>query len=539
MRCHPNSLGRSDGGSVMVISLISMIPIFALVMFSLMRGDSEARAEEIRDEARRASANALSGLELAKAEIVASEYGAGGAAMGRNDVIWNALQNIEAANLRWDPDGGLVMAFDKTTGQRIWVAAGSVADLDDDIAAYRRLRNFGLANDEQVTVWITPLDGLWHMLESESTVRRVRRTARVFVRERDPFTRYNLFVDDVTQPVSVDMTGNVHSNRGLKFYYGDLSMGGYMAAVSGFSWIHGADWSNIEFQDGFDEKASAVELPSLANIQDRLRPAVSDLAKAEIREDFIYVGSDYASCDVDLQGDQVEVRATRVSSGTEVLIYSGSIEDIRRIYVAPKLNMRGDLRGRLSVASESPDGITVDGDIRYVDEDGDPAWGGGGGSGGSEIASVEDYQPNPSYDGNSSLGILAAAGDVTYLTPNDSDLELHAAIFSQGQISIPGVKIAGPWAPSPYNDPAKYSQGRLYDYDSSVKPRYLLTVGMTVSARHKIRGIVGSDGVRRAGFENGKYCYDAQLQNNPPPYFIDIERPMFRGRHLLEGRDGQ
>ena len=501
----------SQSGSALLVVVVALIPVAALVVLSLESAATSARDLEAHRRVTRASNDALSAVEMAKGAIALARYDAPGM-IGRNDVLGATLMSTDNAILR--QDGANHLAMDLTTGQRIWTDVDPWDDADD-INPYRRLRTYqppGL--DQAVDIWVVQLNGLWCMLEAEIEVRGVKRTARALVREFDSFARYSIFTDQLDeQPISVQTSGDVHSNNKLHFMYGGWDLPGYMSAVAGFSWELGADWTNVGFLGGYDETSDPITLPSLTEIRDRMRPPVASLAGKETAGDYIYIGTNYTDCTISLLAGGGLISAYNSVTSSWEVIHIGSLANVRRIYVVPNISsLKGSTWASLSIASEGTTGITITDHLRYIDQDWDRPY--------TDVGVTN--KPNPDYDGNAVLGVIAAAGSVIYGAGAPATLEVHASIFAAERQMIEGLVTNG--------------DTRTVDtYDATYQKDYLLTHGSSVTRAGKFRGVVSAtDGTRLSGFEDGAYLFDESLSSNPPPYFAQIPRPVFMGIHLVE-----
>ncbi|MEZ6196274.1 MAG: hypothetical protein R3F20_11205 [Planctomycetota bacterium] len=510
------SLARQRGGAL-AIAVTAMIPVLGLLVISMQQTVVETRSEEVRAEAERAENNALSALELAKAEISDATYAEAGY-VNSNEVLQRAIEREDAAHLSTDADGVMALAWDRLSGARTWIDASAPGVTGDDVIAYRLLATYQIGVDDPVRVWVVPVNGLWFMLEAEARIGRAQRTARIFVRERDPFTRFSLFVDEINQPVSVSMTGDVHSNYKLRYFYGDLEFDGKMTSTNDFAFTLGAAWGNLDFNGGYDEGADAITLPDVDEVRERIKPPVGAIAYGA-SGDYAYIGSTlYDRARITLDGDTAKIQARLKLLGTWSTLDTVSISTVDRIYSEVGLEVSGDLVGRLSIATESTDGITITGSIRYVDGDGDAAY--------LDPEDVASYAPNPEYDGGSALGLIAPAGDIVYGESVPSNLEVHAALFTGGNILPFGVEVSV----------GSDGLASVQNYDGDFLRDNIFTLGSSISSRYKIRGIVSGSGDRKSGFADGAYSSTPRSSATRRPTSSTSRRPLFRGKHLVGGR---
>ena len=161
------------------------------------------------------------------------------------------------------------------------------------------------------------------------------------------------------------------------------------------------------------------------------------------------------------------------------------------------LGLQGELHAGATIVSETED-INLSADVYYVDDEGDrpmifnplnPA--------------STNYLPNPNYDGNAVLGLIAYK-DILYTgAEDDKNLEINGAIMAiTGQIKWAGtgdkdhLRVFG----------ARISDGQTYRYS-------------------------GSSG----GYNNsGVYIYDDNLRVTPPPKFLPVEKPLFLGYQIIQ-----
>ena len=504
---------RNERGIALITSLLMLLPVASLVIAAILH--SKTAAERFRDDgfSQRANSALASAMEVAKVAVAAGTY-TDPTYPDRNEVLAAAADQVDNASLWARTQAGATQArvLDIGTNRRSWVATTDLATLPADQIPFRRLLQVDLGLDA-ATVYIAPVGPDWYLLECAVTVADVTRTGTVMVRDRDPFSRFNVFCDQGDQPVSVRITGDIHANTPLRFMYGGWDLPGYVSAVSGFTWTYGADWTNVQFGGGYDDAATPIAMPDLADIQSRAHPPAADPAAWEIAGDYIYVGTDYTDVQVEFAGSNLTVTAVDPSSVT-VTIHNGPIGSTRRVYAKNAItSLHGDLDGRLSIFTESADGITIEGNVRYIDSDGDLAT--------TDPTGQNPHQRNPDYDGDSALGLLAPNGYVTYGFSTPSVLEVHAAVLTGLAMTPPTIRIDA--SGNPYTD---FSVPFLRDE--------IITLGSCITKYGKFRGTVDGYGNKTSGYDQGVYLYDRGLLDSPPPYFVDIARPHFKGFWIHE-----
>jgi len=531
------SPGLPERGSMLAVVSVALLPVIGLISIFFSRSVNEMHAHMARRHADMAVQRSLAAMEIARNIITNSNYD-DPAYANKNARIWEALSRNDVDHLRPSPDGNLFMFFNRDTGRREYRTYGEVLAPGGNYSAYRLLTEVDLVDDltgeaddasEKVRVYVVQLTDLWHMLEAEATVRGVTRTSRVVVRERDPFTRFSVLIGSHYQGISGTPKGDIHTNEKLQIFFPDGHFDDFVSAYQGFEWFIGADWSNTDFAGGYDETTAApIVLPDLNEVQARMRPPVADLSSWERGSDYLYVGTDYENIQITFNDEDVVVTAEHVTNpGVPVPIYNGSLRDMSRIYVTGAItSIEGDLNGRLSVATESSQGVNITGSLRYVDGDGDPAM--------LNPNDPNNYGPNPDYDGNSALGIIAPEGPVLYDHGIPDTFEMHAAVYAGDSVGLPGLGFTGPDAPYPYNHPSFGPGQYVYTYDPSFQKQNLNMLGLTIADHRWVGSVVDGNGNVLSGFQDGSINYDRSLLNNPPPFFLDLERPLFKAVEILE-----
>lgn len=245
------------------------------------------------------------------------------------------------------------------------------------------------------------------------------------------------------------------------------------------------------------------------------------------------------------------------------------------------VHLKGDLTGRVSVFA--PTGSArIAGNVRYVDGDGD-------------AAAIRDplnnvYKPNPAYDGNATLGVIAEF-DVRYGlkptqttwpettkhvnpttgqwettaapglygqpigpqsntppvvddlfgylggTSGDDDAEIHGSLLARrGRVYADGLNPLGYSGDAWAYRAAATAAGYLFPY---ARPNAsLLRYGSTISGYRPAERLImnGPSGpMTAAGWANGQSIYDEDLSLNAPPMFFRNDHPVFYEIEVTDG----
>jgi hypothetical protein len=501
---------RGEGGGVLAIMLFALVPVIALIGTLSSRQIQEYRAYEARIREQKASEKSLSALELGRSLIMNSTYNA-----GRNDRLHQASLQTGPSSLRPHPtQDGAFLGFNTTTGAYETIATAT--GLPAHIKAFRRVATLDLVDNEtgeiddineKVSIYAAPVVGLWHVLEADARVDGVRRTARTFARERDPFSRFAYFVHDKGLNLGSIPDGPVHANRYIQFMGADKNYPAFVSAHEGFYYANGATPSNILFSGGSNPYAETIPMPSVADIN-----ALQNVATGAFG-----ISNLYDRVRITFNDKRVTIVARRISNGSNVTLVNNQMLPANGvIYAAREITeLSGDINGRVTVAT--PLSVDMTGSLRYVDSSGQTAYTAAGGA--------LTYEPNPHYEGTSALGIIAG-GDVRYAKTLPQNTVINAAIFTGRNIHLPGMT---------YDSNGNWNG----DYDSSFIRSHLYFLGALIAKNSMVNQIFSSSsGTVRAGFQNRMPRYDWNLMNSPPPHFLAIDRPMFRGIEIVQDRAG-
>ncbi|MAG54945.1 MAG: hypothetical protein CMJ83_01510 [Planctomycetes bacterium] len=495
-----------ESGNILAAVYLSIVPIIGVIAAFHLRTGVEMKIHQARKFEIRASQRAIAALEVARNQVLNSSY-----TSSNNDVLQAALTQVENSSLMsGDPYfGDGYVAFDVNTGRKVEIQTGT--GLAANLRAYRHLVTIDLEDDltgetddatDKVSVYVVNLAGMWHMMEARATVGDVSRTARMLVRERDPFTRFSIFIDNHYQGIAGSPRGDIHTNQTLQLFFPDGNYDDFVSAKDGFEWLIGASLGNTSFNSGYAAPTAEIAMPSLNDIQ-----GIQPFAAAPY-----YVDDTYDNVEIEFQGDQVVIKARKIATGLVETVHDGDLPPGGVIYAENSvIELGGDVNGRVTVASEGD--VTITDSVRYVDGEGDPAM--------LNPNDPVNYMENPAYDGASAVGIIAN-GPVLYDHGIPSTFELHAAVFSSsGNVGLPGLTFTANGA---------YATG----YDPSFQKQNLNILGATISDKRFVGTVVDWYGNILSGFQDGAIEYDRDLLNNPPPHFLEIDRPLFKGVEVLE-----
>jgi len=444
-------------GTLLVAVLPLALAVAAYVVFSLTSTEVDVRMDQRRRIQARAYHAAESALAVAHGLVKVSAYDATG-----NVVVRTALAG--------EPSGLLNARGGETyvlwTGARAEVL---VSEVEPGLFQFDSIARLGSSTAQ----------------------------LRSLVRERDSFARYTLFVNSAGINLGGAMSdGRVHTNQGIRFRFPGHTYP-TVTAVTGFTYTDGATQSNTTLGAGSNDHVDPVPMPDLGDIQERA--AYNDGIL-----DTLMAGKNRNNYNISLElvGSQYRFTAVPKASGTTLTSGLKPLPPQGVIYVNGTLaGLKGTLNGRATVAVTG--GVTITGNIQYVDSAGRTAY-----LNGLPATPGLPYEPNPAYQGNSALGVMAG-GDVLYSSSIGSKLELNAYFFSRGRFGVPNSS---------------------YGVRSTLRS----LGGHTVES-----GVVGayvtSSGTVTAGFQNRAYLFDRRLADSPPPHFLEIDEPSFSAMRIVEG----
>jgi hypothetical protein len=164
----------------------------------------------------------------------------------------------------------------------------------------------------------------------------------------------------------------------------------------------------------------------------------------------------------------------------------------------------GDLDGRVTLVTEG--GATITDHIRYVDASGETAFLHG-------TDPDQEFQPNPQFERQHSLGIIAA-DDIRYARTVPTRLEINGTLVSTGgMVGFEGIDVDEFGQPYRVGDPVTAESLRRY--------------GSLMSYQRPVAALIDSEGNIEHGFLSGDSLYDRNLIGSPPPGFPDEEKILF------------
>jgi len=350
----------------------------------------------------------------------------------------------------------------------------------------------------------------------------------VRVRERDFFSRYALFIEDgnVNIADTTSYYGPVHVNKNITFMDSVDGVGaqvhGFMSSCNKFTFNGDAEAETVFYEgyadglglDGWIDLPDPKAIESYRDDTGAFGAGGSSLWKDGARElrkgpgGFAVTGNVYTYIELiyDKATDTQYVKFTiRDTSGgllfTSSLTSDYEMPDPAVIHVQKSIHgLKGELNTAATIVagtkSDNSD-ICLTADIYYVDDEGDhprifdP-----------DHPENENYLPNPNYNGDAVLGIIAKQ-DVLYTgAEDDKNLEVNGAIMAiTGQVKWGG---------------------------GSTDKDHLRVFGARISSGRTYRASWGG------GYNNsGVYVYDDRLRCAPPPKFLTVDKPMYIGFEVV------
>jgi hypothetical protein len=257
-------------------------------------------------------------------------------------------------------------------------------------------------------------------------------------------------------------------------------------------------------------------------------------------------GTETYTVDVPVYEDQevlvdrnIPVYETQTYTWTEQEFFPPTLVDTTYVDLADAPNtvfidgritrLYGDINGRVTVVGNEK--VRITGNLRYVDDDGDPAM-----LNGSDY--TQAYKRNEQYSGNSVLGVIAR-DDVLFTASMPYQAEINATLLSaQGRVGIDGFAI------TEVGEPTKDYFYGMTDEERTKEEAYDATSYETRRFRkdslRRIGGLISNDRILEtyirprsdgtsyvdAGFKRGKMRFDFNLMFNPPPNFVEVPRPV-------------
>ncbi len=197
------------------------------------------------------------------------------------------------------------------------------------------------------------------------------------------------------------------------------------------------------------------------------------------------------------------------------------------------LSVEGDLQGRLTLVST--DKVRITGDIRYIDDGGDTAMLNGDDP-------TAPYTRNPDYQGSSVLGIIAK-DDVLFTWEMDSASEINGTLLSvEGRVGSDALLLTpeGEAVQDTTTNRKKYMTAEERTLEDLYDRGGFTTKSFVKDSLRRIGGIISDERIMEtyikakadgtatvaAGFKRGAMRFDFNLLRNPPPFFVEIPRPV-------------
>jgi glutathione peroxidase-family protein len=197
------------------------------------------------------------------------------------------------------------------------------------------------------------------------------------------------------------------------------------------------------------------------------------------------------------------------------------------------LSVEGDLQGRATLVST--DKVRITGDLVYTDGDGDTAMLNGGDP-------SKSYARNPAYQGTSVLGIIAK-DDILFTWTMKDQSEINATLLSvEGRVGSDALLLDSKGEAvrdtasnrNKYMTPEERTMEDLYDRGNFKTTSFvkdsLRRIGGIISDNRIVETYIKSksDGTATvaAGFKRGAMRFDFNLLRNPPPFFVEVPRPV-------------
>jgi hypothetical protein len=433
-----------------------------------------------------------------------------------------------------------------------------------------------IVDDGTYTVQVNNLGELWYELVSTSTVGEDTREIKLRVREKDFFSRYSLFAENGN--VVVDDTnrwhGEVHVNKEVRFrnrisgtyarFYGlitscelakDYSENGGVAETRSNGGFIGGEHFNMKADGPVDADGHPcgwVELPPATELTKLGQIARSGATKQSFGSPYdeavhgaVWVGpggvsiQDGSATDMktyltfsDSSSSRRQMRVVRKRGTTTVFDSTFTIPWEGVVHVQGDINgVSGDINSRTTLVSEAGY-VNISDDIRYVDDSGRPVYLYDEGNPESE----DNFTLNPDYmkDESCQPRVLAimAKEDIIFLNQNgdaanDHDLCVSAVLASGigGPASDGGVC----WL-----DSGESREGISYD-DPQRDLRLLgamIADGASNGWAHFKGWSLGGGG--HGGYNNSVFFYDDNLKSNHPPYFLELEIPLYAALEITK-----
>ncbi|OHB75470.1 MAG: hypothetical protein A2Z34_01365 [Planctomycetes bacterium RBG_16_59_8] len=385
------------------------------------------------------------------------------------------------------------------TEGNVWLNNNSAAD------GFPAITDLPIGN-AVVDVVITDNGDSWHTIVSTATLPDgTKSSVAVQTKGRDNFSKYMFFIDlDSINIGTTTVRGDVHANRNVNFYYGGAKMYGNVTAVRGVGYYSGASQANTTFYKEVDGAVDQIAWPNVNDIATLHDTAEGVYQVSNTSAEYSGLGS--FNTEITFNGDQVTITAKRASNGQVLKTGTYPLPPNNLIFVQGAVtSLKGDINGRVTVATMNK--VDITGKVRYVDQDGDPAYRLTNAAGtpidtastGTNVWASPNYnyQLNPDYNPStpSTLGIMSLM-DITITPTAPYNTEMHAATFSYN----------GNW-----HCDLTQAKGNL---------RVLGSMTQKLGGwRYNSAG--------KGWAKSGEYIYDQNLMTNPPPHFLQVDSPVF------------
>ncbi|GEM_PF-5703455 len=472
--------GQRDRGSALAAALVLTILVAGLVAALVTYSFPYIRTTASFNERVVAVYAAEGGLEEVRTQIAASDYDS-------NGNLW-LMENSEP-----EAAGGMLVYGSGGKNPSLTLGGAAVSVRITDVGAmpyqFYRVEATALYAGQKVAL-------AWEL------------------RARDTFAKYMFFNKlgdfNVGNP---KVRGSVYVGRTLNNYNGGAQYYKSVEAREGIKYFDGATQDNTSYFDVVDPSAPETKMPStneIATLHENTTAPQYDVQNSSS----YYSGGGDMNTYVTLQGDQVEIVAKNKQTGSVVKSFTGPLPPNGLIFSQGDVYLKGDLSGRLTLATMGK--VSVLDKVRYKDQDGDlaytlkkdgavvpnnedgtqNAW---TEANGYEYSKNSDYNPDP--ENAPVLGILAK-DKIEIVADAPYNMELHAANFSAEQ---------------------------RWFCDLSKKKGNLRMLGSVVGKYAGWRYNKFGWGYAKSG----EYIYDTTLLNNPPPYYLKVDKPVWGPRWEL------
>jgi hypothetical protein len=483
-------------GSVLIFVLVTLVVLAAGVTTVVASTVMQARVTREYDQFTQAFHNANAALEYLEFCVKASPYGANGTN------TW--LQ-------------------DHSSLAGVTLTSGSLPELAETGAS--------------ITITREAVGSPWYHVEARCPAGSIGkdRIIEVWVREREPFSEYMFFVGSGITFGETTVAGRVHANGSITFNQGSRNPGtnepakfwDEVSSTSGYSFTGGGSFEelftiynpdgSVKYVTDHDFNVAVRPMPQTNDI-DSLYSVAGAGYVANSSVEFVTrwdagLGEYVTKVIIDDNGTELPLPPGGViGSDTDDLSITGTmVSSGGTTYDVAAVN------GRVTIVNKSNgygDQISISSPIVYIDKNGEPYYQHMDSSGNyydyrtpnyfadsqKDIWYNNEFVRNPSYTGNSAVGLVAAR-DIRYGvgTPSSTSMEIDAAILANG--------------------------GFGYWHDNRVKRNLRIVGSLTFNSSY---GRYSGSPVTGYGYSySGIYQYDQKLRGNAPPHFLGTARPEF------------